>query len=467
MQYQRFHFVYSIKFIQKTLVVCLIPLIKALLDFDLASLYTALGQELALLLSLVLISRLVWRHSGWHLDAQGLTLCTGLVLQKVRTVTPAQIAVVEQRRTVWLRLLGATRVTVYLSTGASLPQASFYLSKEEAARLAEELMPARAATSFFHPTGAQRLSFVMLSANLMTTAVLAWLTLRQTAEIARQLLPANWKALSNLTVQNLNLLERFAEQFLPTGVAWIFTLILVLSCLSLGVSTLRTARFSVSRHGGVIFFSGGLLTLTQRRVRASMVTVCDVRATLAARLLRRYPVFLAAGSYDSGDIPVLVYKRGEEDLLEALMPEFRIPRPEVNHARTQGRSLPAFLALPGGLLLLLWVLFSVSCWSLPELAPVLFLLVMTAVVLFLVQFEGFFVEDAWLSESRVLTVRYARGFTLHSVCVFTPDVSLGTLQTPFSELRGRCTLRLRMPFHRKVRVRSIEVEKVSALPLDF
>ena len=193
--------------------------------------------------------------------------------------------------------------------------------------------------------------------------------------------------------------------------------------------------------------------------------MCDVRTTLAARLLRRYPVFLSAGSFHSGDIPVLVYKRGQEALLEALMPEFRIPRPSLRQTRTQGRSRAAFLALPGTVALSMWVLFLVSGWRLPVMAPPLALLVLTALVWLLVQAQGFLMEDAWRAESGVLTARYTRGFTLHSVCVFTPDVSFCTLQTPFSEMRGRCTLRVRLPYHRKIRVRSMDAEAARALTI--
>lgn len=463
---KKFHVVYSLIVIRKMLIVCLVPLVHPLLALDLASLYAALLQELALVLTLVVISWTVWLCSGWQYGPQGLTLRTGILFQRVRTLTPAQIAVIELRRSIPMRLVGATHVTVYLAKGASLPKASFYLPKREASRLAEELMPAQAATSFFRPTGAQRLSLVMLSANLMTTAALAWISLRQTDKTLGELLPTDWQALNEVTRQNLTVLERLVERFLPAGIAWLFTAVLVLSCLSLLLGLLRTAGFSVARHGGVILYSGGLLTLTQRRIRASAVTVCDVRTTLAARLLRRYPVYLAAGSYNGSDIPVLVYKRGQEQLLEALMPEFRISQPCMRRPHTQGRSLPAFIGVPGSCLLAFWVLFCVSGWQLPAMAPMLFLLVVVFLTLTLVQAQGFFFEDAWRAGSGVLTVQYVRGFTLHCACVFTPDLSFGTWQTPFSEARGRCTLRLRMPFHRLARVRSMLQVRANALALE-
>ena len=460
---KHFHFVYSLKLLQKGLIFCLIPLARALLNFDLASLYTALQQELALVLFLALASWLVWQRGGWQLTEQGLELRSGVLVRRIRTLTPGQIAVVELNRTVPLRLFGATRVTVYLAKGSSLPKASFYLHKDEAEQLAEQLMPATGAQSFFRPAGAQKLGLVMLSANLATTAALAWITVQQTRITVGEVLPGDWQAWSDATLHNLSQIERLVELVLPTGIAWLFTALLVLSCLSFVVSCLRTARYSVARRGGVLLSRGGLLTLSQRRIRASAVTVCDVRTTLAARLLRRYPVFLAAGSYNGGDIPILVYRHGQEKLLEQLMPEFRIPRPGDRSTDTRGRSIPAFLAFPGSLLLAAWVLFCVSDWQLPQLSPFLLVLVLVLLVLVLVNAQAYRIEDAWRGKSGVLTVRYARGFTLHSVCVFTPDVSFGTYQTPFSEARGRCTLRLRMPFHRLVRVRSIQMARVRSL----
>lgn len=461
--YHRFHIVYSLKLMQKMLVVCVVPLIQALIAFDLPSLFTALRQELVLLLVLAALAGLLWLRAGWRLDGDGLCLRTGLLVRRQTRLEIRQIAVVELARPPWLRMLSGSRMVLYLAKSRSLPSVTIYLPKRAAAGLAEILLPTRAAQSFYKPTGAERLGLVMLSADLMTTAALLWLSARQTVELLGEDLAGS---LDTITWANLSRLEHLAERFLPAGVAWLFTLALVLSCVSLLLSLFKTSRFHVSRNGGVIYFRGGLFTLTERRVRAAAVTVCDVRTTLAARLLRRYPVYLAAGSFDGGDIPVLVYKKGQEALLEALMPEFRLPGPVRRGLYANGRSLPVFLGVPGVLLGVFLVLAGVSAWRLPALTPLLLLPALPALALCLVALEAFFTEDIARGSNRVLTVQYSRGFTRHRLCIFTPDLAVSIRQTPFSELQGRCELRLRLPFFKRVRVRSLEYYRAAGLPLD-
>lgn len=461
--YHHFHIVYSLKLMQKMLVLCVVPLIEPLVSLDLAGLFEALVQEIFLLAALAAAAGVLWAGAGWRLEEGGLWLCTGVLARQYRRVSFGQIAVVELARPPLLRLAGCTRMTLYLSKSASMPKVRLYLPRRAAAGLAEILLPTRTGQTFYKPTGAERLGFVMLSANLVTTAALLWLSARQTVELLGENLAGS---LNDLTQKNLARIERLVGLFLPAGVAWLFTIALVLSGVSLLISLFKTARFHVSRNGGVIFYRGGLFTHTERRVRASAVTVCDVRTTLAARLLRRYPVYLAAGSFDGGDIPVLVYKKGQEALLEALMPEFCLPGPARKGLYANGRSLPAFLGPPGVLLGVGLVLTAVSAWRLPALTPFLALLLLPALALSLVALEAFFTEDASQSAGRVLLVQYSRGLTRHRLCVFTPDLALCIRQTPFSELQGRCNLRFLLPFYKKVRVRSLEFYRAASLRLD-
>ena len=461
--YRHFHIVYSLKLMQKMLVLCIVPLIEPLAALDLAGLLNALRQELLLLAVLAAAAGVFWAGAGWRLGKGELELRTGVLARRFRRLNLRQVAVVELARPPLLRLAGCTRMTIYLSKSGSMPKVCLYLPRQAAAGLAEILLPTRTGQSFYKPTGAERLGFVMLSANLVTTAALLWLSARQTVELLGENLAGS---LNSLTRENLARLEQLAELFLPAGVAWLFTLAFVLSGISLLVSLLKTARFHVSRSGGVIFSGAGLFSHTERRVRAAAVTVCDVRTTPAARLLRRYPVYLAAGSFDGGDIPVLVYKKGQEALLEALMPEFSLPGPARRGLYANGRSLPAFLGLPGTLLGACLVLVAVSAWQLPAFTPLLGLLLLPALALALVALEAFFTEDATQSAGRVLLVQYSRGFTRHRLCVFTPDLALSIQQTPFSELQGRCNLRLLLPFYKKIRVRSLEFYRAASLRLD-
>ena len=67
------------------------------------------------------------------------------------------------------------------------------------------------------------------------------------------------------------------------------------------------------------------MTKTERRVRLRCVSACDIRVTPAGRLLRRYPVFIAAGSFTGGEVPLFVVKKGQEARVEALLPGYSKP----------------------------------------------------------------------------------------------------------------------------------------------
>ena len=73
----------------------------------------------------------------------------------------------------YCRMLGASRVTLYFKTNASPKSYSMYLHKKDAAAVADVLLPVRSDTSVFEPTGFERLSFVMLSANIITSSAFA------------------------------------------------------------------------------------------------------------------------------------------------------------------------------------------------------------------------------------------------------------------------------------------------------
>ena len=52
----RFHIVFIVKYIRYGLILCLVPMLKALIKFDLPSLATALRQDAAILIGMALFS---------------------------------------------------------------------------------------------------------------------------------------------------------------------------------------------------------------------------------------------------------------------------------------------------------------------------------------------------------------------------------------------------------------------------
>lgn len=60
----RFHIVFIVKYIRYGLILCLVPMLKALIKFDLPSLATALRQDAAILIGMALFSFFIWRAAA-------------------------------------------------------------------------------------------------------------------------------------------------------------------------------------------------------------------------------------------------------------------------------------------------------------------------------------------------------------------------------------------------------------------
>lgn len=455
-----FHIVYVLKYIRYGLLLCLVPMIQAAIRFDLPSLYTALRQDAVILIVMFFVSLAIWQKLGFSFTDKTLTLRYGVILKQTIQVHTDQIAVVELDRSLFLRLVGCTRVKLYAARSASFGSVKFYLRKHHAAMLAERMMPVKNESSFFAPTGAERIRFTMLSANIVTTAALLVFSAKQTQDILGQNLGAE---LGHLAVSNLEKIEQLAELFLPAGVAWLFTLGFILWGISLFWSLLTTANFRVSRSGGIILSKGGYINHTERRVLASAVSYCDIRITPTSRLLRCYPVYLSAGNYSGADLPILVYSKGRDALLQALMPKFTPPSQVAG--LTVNRSMPQFIWKSGSLLLLCAALTAVSVWRLPELTPLLVIPLLLSCGLVVAGIEGWFTEGVRRNKNGTLSIRYTRFFTHHQLCVFTPDLSFSVFQTPFSENVARCNLSIRLPCRRRVRIRSIKRYEADRLKL--
>lgn len=455
-----FHFVYITKFIQKGLVLCLLPMIRALFRFDLESLYTALHQDAVILLVMIGASILLWRRGGYQLDANQLTLCFGFFSWRRRVIPFREIAVLELDRPLWLRALGATRVTLYTARTTHSRSMRFYLSKHRASYLAEQMLPVASDTVLFAPAGGERVRFVMLSANVAASAALFTVSIQQTGRLLGHDVE---NLLNHVAMDNFSRFEQLVELFLPAGLAWLFTLGFLLWGLALFGSLLTTSGFKVSRSGGVIMARGGWVHHIERRVLASAINYCDVRQSPSARLLHRFPVYLCAGSFSGGSIPFLIYKKGQEDLLRALLPAFHLDA--LDPGPTADRSWPMFLWKGGTLFGVSAVLMSVSAWQLPQLTPLFLPLLFAGFGMMLSGVEGRQREGAARQTGGSLRVCYTKHFTRHDLCVLTRDLSYTTMQTPFSENVARCTLRISLPCGQKLRVRGLKLWQVQRLHL--
>ena len=150
---RHYHPLAALRFLRKAVVVCLLPLANALLEFSLNALLTALRQDAALLLFLCGASSILLEASSWALDEAGvLRLRWAFISKRERIIRGEALAALTIERPLFFRLLGASRVVLYPVGQPAKRAVTLYLHKEDAQELADRLMPVRAGADLFgHP----------------------------------------------------------------------------------------------------------------------------------------------------------------------------------------------------------------------------------------------------------------------------------------------------------------------------
>ena len=330
---RHYHPLAALRFLRKAVVVCLLPLANALLEFSLNALLTALRQDAALLLFLCGASSILLEASSWALDEAGvLRLRWAFISKRERIIRGEALAALTIERPLFFRLLGASRVVLYPVGQPAKRAVTLYLHKEDAQELADRLMPVRDPVCH-RPAGGERAALVVLGANGLSTLALTYLAIRQSRPFP---LTAEAVALSRL-----NVLVRFAAHWLPAGAAWMLVLTGSLFGISLARSFVQTVHYTVWHTADQLGSRGGWLSRFEFRVRSSEISYADVRVSPIARLMKRWPVFVVAGSCRP-ELPLFVYRSGQEELFRELLPEFRMP-PDTRHDLTH-RSAVFFCA---------------------------------------------------------------------------------------------------------------------------
>ena len=439
---RHYHPLAALRFLRKTVVVCLIPLANALLEFSLSALLTALRQDAALLLFLGAASWALLEASSWQLsDAGVLRLRWEFFFRRERVLRGETLAALTIERPLLFRLMGASRVVLYPVGQPEKRRVTLYLYKNDAQALADRLMPIHDPVCHT-PVGDEKAALVLLGANSISTLALAALAVRQSRPF-----PLTAEALA---FSRLNFLVAQAARWLPAGAAWMLVMAGVLFGASIGRSFAQTVHYTVWHTADQLGSRGGWFGRFEFRVKSRELSYADVRVSPIARLMKRWPVFVVAGACRP-ELPLFVYRSGQEELFRELLPEFRMPPdvwPDVTH-RSAIYFAPA--GIPCGLCLLLVL---VSRTVLPALTFTLLIPTAVLAVFLAGGLMGWLKEGIWLRENR-LTLRRQNGIYLHCICVFHPDVCLRAFQSPWAARYQRLTLTLILPGRVRLKVRSI------------
>lgn len=446
MKKRRFHIFFTLRYLRYGLVLCLVPMLRALIAFDLPSLVTALRQDLLILLFCTAAALWMWWFTAFWVEQGRICIEQGVLFRSRRVFEAVSVAAVEIERPLHCRLFGAGKLRLYFRDFAAPKHYLLYLRKNAAQEVADALLPVREDLSVFAPAGFERLALVMLSANVLTSGLFIWMSLNRLADIFG-------KDIHAIAAENFTRFELWLEQFLPAGMAMLTALLFIIISVTFLVSLVRTAGFRVCRNGGVILSRGGLVTKIERRILVRCVSACDVRVTPVARVLGRYPVYLSAGSFRGGDIPVMVYRRRSGQMPETLLPNFTQPVHPL--CVPQRKSIWSYLWKPLTALAVSLALCGAAVAVMPGMLPVLAVPVLLSAGALAQSWEGYFKEGVRRNENRTLSLVYTRFYTRHEICVFTPDVAYTTFQHPFSLSAGWADFTVSLPCGLKYRVRGV------------
>lgn len=142
MNERRLHPFTVLRFLRKTLVVYLLPLVQVLFERNWTALHTALRQDALLFLLLCAVSWGILRVSSWSMDDTGVFhLHWRLGIRLDRALRGEMLAALTIDRPLLYRMAGASRLTLYPVGAAQKHTLSVCLPKADAEAVADQLMP--------------------------------------------------------------------------------------------------------------------------------------------------------------------------------------------------------------------------------------------------------------------------------------------------------------------------------------
>lgn len=441
----RLHYLYALHYLRYGLLLCLIPLARALLAFQLEAFFTALQQDMLILLIMGFLSVYTWLGARYTLEQDVLRLDIGFIFPRTFCYRAADFAACELRRSLPLRLLGAAQLELYLRTCRSRKSHCLLLPYKQALALREAIFPAPAEEVEYRPSGGEWLTLVVLSTNLLTEGALIVYTVNRMERFFGT-------DFSEAALSRLESLSVAANAALPAGLSLLLSVIFFFTLCSVVISVLRTGGFRVGRAGGLLLCRGGLYTRVEQRVRVDCLNAIDLRCTLLARLTGCQGIYLHAGGFTNRNTPVLFYSKRGQQRVQQLLPELVLPHPLP---RYELRSPGQYLWVHGAALAL-WVVFWVLALRItPDVAPVLAFLCLAWLGLLLVQVEAIFTEGYAPAGEDRCCFGFSRRFTRHFVTVFLPGCACSITCTSISIQEDRATLTLFTPAATRVRARGI------------
>ena len=435
----RFHFLYSLRTLRYGFLLCLIPLVRALIAFRLDAFFSALQQDLLILLAIGFLSLYLWLATRYHLQDDELVVEIGLLWQRKSCLRVRDLAACELRASLPMRMLGAAELELYLNCRRGRKSQVLLLPVRQAETMQELLFPTpEKAPVHYTPTGGEWLMLVMLSTNLVTETALIVYAVRQVKEILGMDLQA--MAISRL------------EAWLPTGASVLLALVFLYTLCIVVISTSRLVGFRVGRTDTLLLCRGGWYTHVEQRIRLDAVNVIDVRHSLLSRITDFDSVYIYAGGFTNRNTPLFFFRRKDPAAALRLLPQ--LCPPQKLPVRLP-RSLWIYIWFPVAADVICAILWEVARHTLPSIAPLLGILCLALLVPLAILLEGYFTETYLPLDDARVYIGYTHLLTRHFATVFLHGCNALVNYSSLSVQADLATLQITTPAGYTLAARSV------------
>lgn len=456
-------------FLPRLVVLLSLPLLRGMISVGLGGFTAWLAgawMDLAFVGAILLTAVLRWKAIRYSYDDTGIYYSRGILRRQTIFIPLDRLSTVTMRIPFWVRPLRVVELRADTPAGR-IQQADFtlYVPKGEA----ENILHQRHS---IHRRGVEcthapsRLSVALLS--LVTSNSLAGLLLLTT--FISNLGDFVGRGISQRFFGTLNHIGQALAFGIPPAAAALAYLLLFGWLIAFCVELLRNQRFLVSRQGGLLTLSNGIVTHRSDTVEVQRINFTDQRETVFSRILGMGALYIHAPGLgrvgeESAMIPV-VRRDAVQKYAAALLPEFTaVPRQIKPNAGAVMRFLgdPAlcFAGLLAGVLLLRW--YMPAWW---EFTVFLGILCAVPAAWFLVVRILDFCTSGIARQGEMFTLRYSHGFYLHTVVVPKDKiVQVMTRQSIFQRMDGKCDVMIYTysQGHLRHRLRNLPEQEVNQL----
>ncbi len=441
---KRQHPIAILQYTYRYLFLLLVPLFRGLLHIRTPQglYYWVQGTwiDLTAVALLLILPLVAWCRHTYALTDREFIICRGIFWRRITAIPRRHVATLLVEQPFLLRPLQVVRLSIDTDAGGRR-RADFRLTlhARHTAEILEQQPDETHLPCFVYRAKIRRMLLLsLLSSNSLSGILLLALTFQRAGYLLGQ----------GFQNRLLGDIEAAAEsvKVIPRTAALLAFALIGGWCVAAVGNLLRHTPFRVIRCEGTLTIRMGFINRREYACRISAVSYADMRQTLGSWLLRLHTVFVRCIGYGKAKntLSVLLPFCREDTAKKELEQLFWEYRPSAISVRPAPFSLFRYCLFPLLCIVLLYPLSLAARPFFPDWNELIGYLTFMAYLpcLWLLAIRVIARYTAGISrKDGVITLRYARLFTLHTVVV--PEdklVIFAFRQSPFQRRGGRCTL---------------------------